>query len=73
MQRGRSFASISFGFPDDDNEYVQAVDELMRDELSLVHPHVKFAAFDFRCGNVKRLRSHLSDPKMHKAVPHTSG
>lgn len=61
-QRGLKIASISFGMSDDDHKNVQAIDKLMRDELSPQYKNVKFVVFDTGGSQIKRLKSYLYDP-----------
>ena len=61
-QKGKRIQGISFGMSDDDHKNVEAIDALMRDELSPLYRNVKFVVFDTGGGTVKRLRQHLSDP-----------
>lgn len=56
---GCKISSIAFGMSDDDAKNVQAIEELMRDELSPAYPDVKFVPFDTGSGQVDRRQSHL--------------
>lgn len=50
---------MSFGMSDDDQKNIEAVDGLMREELSLLHPNVKFVAFNTGGDKLSRMKSHL--------------
>eukprot|EP00929_Paragymnodinium_shiwhaense_P102535 TRINITY_DN6572_c0_g1_i1.p1 TRINITY_DN6572_c0_g1~~TRINITY_DN6572_c0_g1_i1.p1 ORF type:complete len:322 (-),score=41.15 TRINITY_DN6572_c0_g1_i1:212-1060(-) len=65
--KGTDVASISFGMSDDDRKNVDAVDNFMRDEMSVAYPGVKFKVFDTGVGGGKtrKLKSHRSDPDLY--------
>lgn len=57
---GQRVSSIVVSMSDDDAKNVQAIDELMRDELSPAYPLVKFVVLDTGDRRATRLSSHFA-------------